>query len=183
MGREMEFRSGYATRQQQIVELFIETFSASEGADEGRLIGDFVRNLMETTPDEELFVWSAYENDALLGCIFLSRLTYDHDDRTVFILSPVAVKTDRQKTGIGQHLILHGLDHLRKAGVDFVVTYGDPNYYSKTGFHQISEEFAQAPLKLSFPDGWLGQSLTNHDERSLIGASRCVPALNNQELW
>ena len=179
----MDFLSGHKSRQHQISELFTASFSASEDADEGKVIGDFVRDLMQTTPDEDLFVWSAYKDEALLGCIFLSRLTYDQDDRTVFILSPVAVKTDQQKSGIGQQLIAHGLEHLRKAGVDFVVTYGDPNYYSKTGFSQISEEFAQAPLKLSFPEGWLGQSLTGQDERPLRGPSSCVPALNNPALW
>jgi putative acetyltransferase len=179
----MEFLSGHIARQQQISELFTAAFSASEGADEGQVIGDFIRNLMQTTPNDDLFVWSAYEGDLLLGCIFLSRLTYEQDDRTVFILSPVAVRTDRQKTGIGRHLIAHGLEHLRKTGVDFVVTYGDPNYYSRTGFRQISEKFAQAPLKLSFPDGWLAQSLSNQDERPLIGPARCVPALNKPELW
>ena len=78
---------------------------------------------------------------------------------------------------------LGGRSDLRQKGVDFVVTYGDPNYYSKTGFNQITEEFAQAPLKLSLPEGWLGQSLSNQDERPLIGPSRCVPALNKAELW
>lgn len=179
----MEFCSGHVTREQAILELFTATFSASEGVDEGKVIGDFVRDLMETTPSKDLFVWSVCEDNMLLGCIFLSRLTFAQDDRTVFILSPVAVKTNHQKNGIGQKLIAHGVEDLRQKGVDFVVTYGDPNYYSKTGFNQITEEFAQAPLKLSLPEGWLGQSLSNQDERPLIGPSRCVPALNKAELW
>ena len=179
----MEFYSGHVTREQAISELFTATFSASEGAGEGQAIGDLVRNLMKTTPSKDLLVWSAYEDQVFLGCIFLSRLTFAQDDRRVFILSPVAVKTDRQKNGIGQKLIAYGLDDLRQKGIDFVVTYGDPNYYSKTGFGQITEELAQAPLKLSFPEGWLGQSLSDKDERPLIGPSRCVTALNNPELW
>lgn len=179
----MEFCSGHVTREQAISELFTASFSASEGADEGKMIGEFVRDMMETTPSKDLFVWSACDDKVVLGCIFLSRLTFVQDDRTVFILSPVAVRTDRQKTGVGQKLIAYGLDDLRQKGVDFVVTYGGPNYYSKTGFKQITEEFAQAPLKLSFPEGWLGQSLSNKDERPLIGPSRCVPALDKPELW
>jgi len=179
----IEFFSGHVTREQAISEFFTATFSASEGADEGKVIGDLVRDLMETTPSKDLFVWSAYDDQMFLGCIFLSRLAYAEDDRTVFILSPVAVRTDRQKNGIGQKLIAYGVDDLRQKGIDFVLTYGDPNYYSKTGFRQITEEFAQAPLKLSLPEGWLGQSLSDKDERPLSGPSRCVPALNNPELW
>jgi predicted N-acetyltransferase YhbS len=181
--KEVEFCSGHLTREHEISELFTATFSVSEGANEGKVIGGLVRDLMQTTPTEDLLVWSTYEDNLLLGCIFLSRLTFAQDDRAVFILSPVAVKMNHQKTGIGQKLIAHGLEDLRQKGVDFVVTYGDPNYYSKTGFRQITEDFAQAPLKLSFPEGWLGQSLSKQDERPFIGPSHCVPALNKPELW
>lgn len=179
----MDFHSGHATRQQAILELFTATFSASEGADEGRVIGGLVRDLMKTTPGKDLVVWSAYKDQVILGCIFLSRLTFAQDDRTVFILSPVAVKTECQKSGIGQKLIAQGLDDLRQKDVDFVVTYGDPNYYARTGFRQITQAFAPAPFDLSFPDGWLGQSLSDQEDRPLIGPSRCVPALNKPEFW
>ncbi len=179
----MYFRSGYAARESDICDLFVATFSASEGQDEGAVIGGLVRDLMKTTPDQDLFIWSAYEDEELLGCIFFSRLIFAQDDRTAFILSPVAVKTDRQKMGIGQRLIAHGLDGLRQNRIDFVTTYGDPKYYAKAGFRQITEELAQAPLMLSFPEGWLGQSLLSADERPLRGVSTCVPALNKPELW
>ncbi len=185
----MDFCAGHASRESDIYKLFVETFSASEGPDEGAIIGDLVQGLMKTTPSKDLFVWSAYRDDELVGCIFFSRLTFKRDARTVFIMSPVAVKTGRQRSGVGQGLIVRGLADLRQRGVDFVTTYGDPNYYSKTGFRQITEEFAQAPLTLSFPQGWLGQSLLSTgmeagtDDRPLIGASECVPALNKQELW
>jgi putative acetyltransferase len=179
----MEFRSGHASRESDICNLFQATFAASEGQDEGAIIGGFVRNLMNTTPSQDLLVWSAFEGEELLGCIFFSRLVFAQDDRTAFILSPVAVKTDRQKAGIGQNLIAHGLDELRQNRIDFVTTYGDPNYYSKVGFRQITEEFAQAPLVLNFPEGWLGQWLAGADERPMVGVSSCVPALNKPELW
>lgn len=179
----MEFCSGHASRESDICELFVATFSASEGADEGAVIGALVQGLMKTTPNNDLLVWSAYSDNELKGCIFFSRLIFKQDARTVFIMSPVAVKTDCQRTGIGQGLIAHGLEDLRQKEIDFVTTYGDPNYYSKTGFKQITEKFARAPLKLSFPEGWLGQSLTGTDGHPLIGASECVSALNKPELW
>lgn len=179
----MDFHSGFSGREQDILDLFTSTFSASESAEEGALIGKFVTDLMEQTPAKDLVVWSAYDAETLLGCIFFSRLTFEQDERTAFILSPVAVKTDHQKTGIGQKLIARGLNELRQAGVDYVFTYGDPNYYSKTGFGQITEAFAKAPLKLSHPHGWLGQSLSNSDEKSFVGESRSVSAVNNPALW
>ncbi|QMU56914.1 MAG: hypothetical protein GKR98_01030 [Boseongicola sp.] len=38
--------------------------------------------------------------------------------------------------------------------------YGVINFYAKIGFPRITEGIAQAPLPLSYPKGWLGQSLT-----------------------
>ncbi|MCG5517084.1 MULTISPECIES: hypothetical protein [unclassified Ectothiorhodospira] len=40
-----------------------------------------------------------------------------------------------------------------------VLTYGDPNYYSRIGFKPITEALAPAPFTLKQPEGWLGQSL------------------------
>ncbi len=179
----MEFISGHVGREQEISQLFAATFSDSEGAEEGNIIRLLVDDLMETTPHQDLFVFSAYDDQVFVGCIFFSRLNYEQDDRTVFILSPVAVKTDQQKKGVGQKLIAYGLNELCHRGIDIAVTYGDPDYYSKVGFRQITEEFAQAPLKLNHPHGWLGQSLSEKEQGSLIGPSHCVEALNKPELW
>ena len=179
----IQFMSGHDQNEALIEALFTDVFSASEGAQEGKVIGALVREFMISTPDEDLYVFSAVEEGDLQGCIFLSRLRFDRDDRQVFILSPVAVRTISQKTGVGQALINHGLDRLCAAGIDFVVTYGNPNYYCKTGFRPIPEEFAQAPLKLNHPHGWLGQSLSETEPSPLKGASRCVDALNRSELW
>ena len=179
----MEFISGHAGRQSEIANLFTSTFTASEGENEGKLVGGLVADMMQTTPAEDLFAFSAIDNQTLVGAIFFSRLIYKDDERTVFILSPVAVKTDQQKRGVGQRLITYGLEQLREIGVDIALTYGDPNYYSKTGFRPITEDFAKAPLKLSQPEGWLGQPLSDSGHQPLIGTSQCVAALSKEELW
>lgn len=179
----LEFSSDYKNRAQEIAALFEVTFAASEGADEGQLIGRLARDLIAKTKDDDLFVFSSWDGDALTGCIMFSRLGFDQDDRTVFVLAPVAVATDRQGQGVGQKLLTFGLNALRAAGVDVAITYGDPNYYSKVGFAPITEEIARAPLPLSQPEGWLGQSLTDRPLESLKGPSRCVDALNNPAYW
>jgi predicted N-acetyltransferase YhbS len=93
------------------------------------------------------------------------------------------VATDRQRQGIGQRLLRHGLASLRNAGVDIVMTYGDPRYYAKVGFRPISETDARAPFALKHPEGWLAQSLTDRAMTPLKGPSRCVEALNDPLFW
>lgn len=179
----MEYSSGYKGREDEIISLFNATFSASEGLDEGKVIGALVKNLFETTKDKDLLVFLACQGKELVGAIIFSRLIYPKDKRTAFILGPVAVATSWQRKGIGQALLTHGLDVLRELGVDVAITYGDPNYYSKVGFEQITEEVAQAPLTLQQPEGWLAQSLNGYPLNPLAGPSYCVEAFNDPTYW
>ena len=179
----MEFLAGYKGREAEIIDLFAATFSASEGEKEGALITELVRNLLGRTAAEDLFVFTAEQDGTIIGGIVFSRLTYERDERTVFVLAPVAVATGQQRRGIGQRLLTHGLAALRSVGIDIVITYGDPNYYARVGFMPISEADAPAPFPLTQPEGWLGQSLTDRVMAPLIGPSRCVEALNDPVFW
>ncbi|RFP90893.1 N-acetyltransferase [Rhodobacteraceae bacterium 63075] len=179
----MEFRSGPGGLDAEIIALFSDTFTASEGAEEGRLIGDFVSGLLADTHRDDLRFFTAHESGALAGAVVFSRLRYPGDAREVFILSPMAVRPDMQRGGIGQRLITHGLDALREEGARYALTYGDPAYYAKTGFQPVDEGFAPAPLPLSMPQGWLGQPLQAGGEEPFRGTPACVPALDNPALW
>ena len=179
----MEMSKGFKGQEEEIIDLLAATFAVSEGTEEGALIGDLTRNLLGMTSDADIQVYTAREKRSLVGAIIFSRLTYDQDDRTVFVLGPVGVETDCQGRGIGQRLIACGLSGLRKSGVDIAVTYGDPNYYSKVGFRPITEQFARAPFKLKHPQGWLGQSLTDRRLKPLTGPSRCVEAFHRPDFW
>ena len=157
--------------------------TASEGTEEGGLIGNFVRHMFDRTPERDLFVFVAEDAGEIVGSVIFSRLIYDQDNRTVFVLSPLAVATDHQGKGIGQRLLKYGFKSLEAAHVDVVLTYGDPGFYSKVGFSQITEAFAAAPFALTRPEGWLALSLTDTELASLKGAPRCVEALSNPALW
>ena len=109
-------------------------------------------------------------------------MTFD-SDLEAFILSPVAIDTDYQKKGIGQKLILFGIDYLKQKQIALLFTYGDPNYYKKVGFQQVSETVIKAPLKLTYPEGWLAQSLVKDVIEPIEGPSTCVNALNHQHYW
>jgi putative acetyltransferase len=170
------------SKSQEVIDLFKSVFSASEGVEEGQVIAEFVEKLIATTRPQDLIGCIAEENEIIVGCIFFSRFTVPNG-QVAFILSPVAVSTDVQGTGIGQKLIHYGLNHLRSLNVNLVFTYGDPNYYSKTGFQQIDENTVKAPCPLSQPIGWLTQSLDRQEIQAMAGPTRCVEALNDSSLW
>jgi predicted N-acetyltransferase YhbS len=67
--------------------------------------------------------------------------------------------------------------------VNVAVTYGDPSFYSKVGFQTLSENVIQAPLKLSMPFGWLGQSLTGDSIPNIDERPVCVKEFNDPVYW
>ena len=178
----MKFSLFSESQSQTVIGLFRSVFSASEGEAEGQVIADFVSNLIATTKPQDLIGCVAEDDETIVACIFFSRL-YVPDGQVGFILSPVAVSTKRQGTGLGQKLINYGLDHLRSLNVNLAFTYGDPAYYSKTGFEQISEDVVKAPCPLSQPIGWLAQSLDGNTIQAMVGPTQCVHALNDPGLW
>jgi predicted N-acetyltransferase YhbS len=179
----MEYSAVARGREREIIDLFIGAFTASEGTEEGALIGRFVSNMLHGTAEQDLFVLVAEDAGKIVGCVIFSRMIYDRDDRDVFILSPLAVATEHQRKGIGQKLLNYGLATLEAAHVDLIVTYGDPGFYSKVGFSQITEAVAAAPFALTRPEGWLALPLTDTELAPLKGSPLCVEALRNPALW
>ena len=179
----MKISEETGNRQAAIVDLFAETFAASEGADEGALIGGVARDLLRDTPAPDIRVFLATDADRLIGAAIFTRLSYPEDPKVVFLLSPMAVAPNRQGQGVGQALLTEALARLGAGGVNAAVTYGDPAFYGRVGFKPLSEDQARAPLPLSYPHGWIGQSLTGGEMPALKGPSKCVPPLDRADIW
>ena len=167
---------------EEVKQLFIKTFSDSEGESEGEVIGGLTCDLITGTDAENFYGFIATENEQIIGSIFFTRLTFQNGVNA-FLLSPVATHTDFQGKGVGQKLINFGIDHLKENDVSFVITYGDPAFYSKVGFKQITKQIVTPPFKLSQPEGWLGQSLVSDEIEPICGNASCVEAFNNPVLW
>ena len=179
----MHFSAHDASETHEIKALFARTFTDSANEVEGRIVAELAEDLLITTNDNDLFVFVAHNDEGkLAGSIIFSRLTFASAIEA-FLLSPVAIDTPFQGCGTGQALINFGLDVLKNHDVELVFTYGDPDFYSRVGFCAVSETDVQAPLPLSHPQGWLGQSLVGQAMPSACGQCRCVAALNKPEIW
>lgn len=165
-----------------LVELFSKTFSDSEGEQEGKLIGNLVRDLIDNTPERDIKVFGAKDNEVIVATILFTRLAYV-EEQASFLMAPVAVHTDYQGKGIGQALIRYGLEAMQARGAKLAFTYGDPNFYTKVGFKPVSEELFKAPLKLSYPHGWMMQPLAGDSPHSLASKPVCVDGFNHPEFW
>ena len=110
----------FSPKMPQIIDVFYDSFAESEGIDEGDLIQSIVENLLGNTANSDLFVFGAIYHNSIIGCAIFSRLTYLHDPRNVFILSPMAVHPNHQNNGIGQNLLLESIGFLKNKGSTFL---------------------------------------------------------------
>ena len=177
----MEFAAFEKHQLSAVADLFERTFTASEGSAEGKVLGQLVRDLVTTTATKDLTGFCAVENNTVCGSIFFSRLQLETASRA-FMLSPVAVSPEYQRKGVGQQLIGHGLKQLKSNNVHYVVTYGDPNYYEKSGFEPVGPDIIEAPYPLSYPQGWQLAPLNNQTLKPQ-GTAQCVEAFRNAAYW
>ncbi|MEJ2308842.1 MAG: N-acetyltransferase [Gammaproteobacteria bacterium] len=167
---------------EEVTRLFTSVFTSSEGESEGKLIGNLASALSSAIDNEEILCFATVEEESIIGAIFFTRLRFDSDIKA-YMLAPVAVSTGHQGKGVGQELIRYGLDELENRSVDVVITYGDPAFYAKVGFQPLSQNIIKAPLKLSMPEGWLGQSLTAESIPAIATRPTCVRQFNNPAYW
>lgn len=69
-----------------------------------------------------------------VGHIAVSNVKIDGEDPGWFGLGPLAVRPDRQNSGIGSALVGRALQQLRQRGAAGCVLVGEPDYYARFGF-------------------------------------------------
>jgi putative acetyltransferase len=126
----------------------------------------------------------AETQDEIAGHIIFSPVTIDgHKDIRAYILAPLGVKPDHQKSGIGSKLIDEGLEQLSASGINIVFVYGDPAYYGKFEFSADAAEQYQPPHDLEYPFGWQAIVLNEFDAVSSPASITCVAPLRDPKLW
>jgi predicted N-acetyltransferase YhbS len=110
-------------------------------------VGALVGELMAATAPDDLVGFVAVDGDEIIAAIFFSRMRFP-EESSVFLLSPVAVRTTYQGRGAGQAVIARGLQEMKDRGVRTAVTYGDPAFYAKVGFEPVSPDTIPPPLDL-----------------------------------
>ncbi len=172
-----------AANKPELIEIFRETFTDSEGPEEGELIAGLVKDMLEEQDNNSVHIYVCEDGKRIVAGAIFSRFIFKGQNVNAYIIAPVAVHTDYQRRGIGQKLISFAHEDLRDRSVDLLITYGDIKYYSKVGYTQISEDIIKPPLKLLYPEGWLAQSLSGEEVRQIPGDTYCVDALNDQKYW
>ena len=160
----------------------IEELHLAAFAEEGHVVSGLARELMQDESANPRLVLVAVSDKDVVGCVIFSSVKIiGVKEVKGFILAPLAVAPQKQRTGIGTSLIKHGFAALREVGADVILVYGDPAYYGKFGFtahHQV-----RAPFQIAHPEGWLVMYLRDRPLDFVSGKLVCADSLNRGEHW
>ena len=114
----------------------------------------------------------AVDGDEIVGHVMLSYALLEQ--RRVLILSPLAVRPDRQREGIGQAVSREALARADARSEPLVLVLGIPAYYPKLGF-ESARALGIEPANPEIPDEpWMVKRLSHYDP-SLVGVAIFPP--------
>ena len=105
--------------------------------DEVALFVERIRASDEFIPELALV---AEDSSGVIAHVMLSWVGIEGGSRTKILnLTPMSVRPDRQRMGVGTRLIREALDRAESAGEPAVMVEGIPGYYPRFGFEQATE--------------------------------------------
>jgi putative acetyltransferase len=103
----------------------------------------------------------ADDDGELIGFTMLSHVSAG--ERDVLILTPMAVRPDRQRSGVGKEVVRAAIAAADARGEPVVLVEGVPSYYPQFGFRSAAELGFQRP-HARIPDAaWMALPLTAWD--------------------
>lgn len=85
---------------------------------------------------------------AIVGHVMISKAAIRHADgeRSIAMLSPLAVEPTHQRVGVGSTLVRAALDVADERGEPIVILEGSPAYYGRLGFEHSVHYGIDIPL-------------------------------------
>jgi putative acetyltransferase len=104
--------------------------------DDGPAVGQLVDALRRSPDRIDGLSFVAAQHGRLVGHVMFTRSLLDAPRRLVdvLVLSPLSVRPDVQRRGIGSALVRHGLAEVARRREPLVFVEGDPRYYRRFGF-------------------------------------------------
>lgn len=122
------------------LELIEQVFTTQYNADEGKVVRALVEEIRSKKyylPELELLM---LEDGEIIGYVMFSRFHIEgkYEDR-LLILTPAAVRNDRQRQGISRELIEYGFRKAAEMGFTAAMVEGDPRNYRSRGFQTSAD--------------------------------------------
>jgi putative acetyltransferase len=136
--------------QQEADDDAVRTLVTAAFADDGG-VAELAEGLRARTDGGAALV--ADEGGEVVGHVQLSRSWVDAPTQVVdvLVLSPLSVRPDRQREGIGKALLKAAIEVATDAGAPVVFLEGDPAYYSRLGWERAAT-YGFTPPSVRIPD-------------------------------
>jgi predicted N-acetyltransferase YhbS len=92
--------------------------------------------------------WLAEDDGGPVGFVAFSRVHVEQPNGNrvdAAMLTPLAVRPDRQRSGVGTRLMRHALHELERRGETVFFVLGHPDYYPRAGFRASAATLVTAP--------------------------------------
>ena len=177
---KMIVRESTSTEHELIRKIHLAAFDDSERS----LVAQLACDLLDERASSVLSL-VAEEDGKIVGHIIFSNVSIEgcEEEITAFLLAPLAVVPEHQRKGVGKSMIAKGLSILRENGADLVFVYGDPNYYSRSGFEPATPHGLDTPYELEYPEAWMVLELRQGVLGKGAGLIRCAAPLCSPEYW
>ena len=139
----MEIRAASHNDQEEISKVYLEAF----GDKEGEVVSTLAIGLLSELSTPQIISLVAVIDGVVVGHVAFSPVWLKNGEPfSGYILAPLAVKPDHQKSRIGSNLVNNCMQQLIIKEVDIVFVYGDPKYYSRFGFRLDTAERYTPPI-------------------------------------
>lgn len=103
------------------------------------------------------------EDGEIVAHTMLSRVQLEGPDVDVLILTPMSVRPDRQRQGVGRALVEAALAAADERGEPLVLVEGVPSYYPQFGFRSATELGLERPDPRIPDAAWMVRPLRAYD--------------------
>lgn len=161
-------------------EVFFNSFSEQEAPSTFKLISEIIES---QESDSSICLGYNIDDKLVAGVAFSPVFMDDKSGPSAYILAPLAVHKSYQNMGIARKLIENGKAILKERGINFLLVYGDPEFYKRFGFRADLGCFFVPPYKLEFEFGWQAINLGEAQTGSAKHRFTCIKPLSNASLW
>jgi putative acetyltransferase len=122
---------------------------------------DFTAQLRASPGYVPELTFVAEDEGGIVGFTMLSYVAVD--ERPVLILTPMAVRPDRQRQGVGAAVVRAAIAAADERGEPVLLVEGVPSYYPQFGFRSASALGLERPDERIPEAAWMALPLAAHD--------------------
>ncbi|MCP9487347.1 MAG: N-acetyltransferase [Gaiellaceae bacterium MAG52_C11] len=138
-------------------------FAVIEAAFGDRSVAEFAEQIRASADHVPELAFVAEEEDEIVGHTMLSYVAVEGLDRKLLVLTPMSVRPDRQRTGIGRALVQASLSNADSRGEPLVLCEGIPAYYPRFGFRSATALGLERPDERIPDAAWMAVPLRSYD--------------------